>query len=641
MEVGDRRPDGSQVYFERRVIPEFDAQGRVVTLLSISRDITERKKNEDMLRIAAAAFETHEAILITDSKGKVIRVNQAFQAITGYLPEDVLGHSPSMLTKEVCNPEIQAQIWQSIVEKNSWTGEIRGRRKNGDEFPVWLTITAVRDDQNRTSQYVGIFSDIWERKRAQEEIANLAFYDPLTKLPNRRLMQDRFQAALKNAGRTQLYGAVLFLDLDKFKQINDTFGHSYGDLLLIEVAHRLRSCVRETDTVARLGGDEFIVLIEGLPGQDAEASQLAEATAERIRKALALPYLLEDRLHYSSPSIGICLFRDASLTVDALLKFADAAMYQAKEAGRNTVRFYDPVAQQHVDAKNSLESDMRLALEQGQFQLHYQLQVDDAHRPLGAEALIRWLHPHRGLVPPAEFIPVAEESSLIFDIGHWVLKTACQQLQLWAHQATTRALSMAVNVSAKQFLQPNFVESTLALLREHSVDPRRLKLELTEGVMIGNLNEVVDKMSALKALGIKLSLDDFGTGYSSLSYLKLLPLDQLKIDRLFVRNLTGNPRDAILVRTIIDMARNFELDVIAEGVETMAELAFLRQHGCLSFQGYLFGKPLPADQFLAMLGPLGMNPHGAPATLQLGPRNAGCGRRPHIGAATPCRRGQA
>ena len=423
-------------------------------------------------------------------------------------------------------------------------------------------------------QYVGIFCDVSEHKKAQDEILNLAFYDSLTKLPNRRLLQDRFHLALAHSARTLLYGAVLFLDMDRFKQINDSFGHNYGDLLLIEVAERLRSCVREMDTVARLGGDEFVVLIEGV-GEDADEVSLKVAhIADMIRNALALPYILNERIHHSSPSIGVCLFKGNGQSVNALLKYADVAMYQAKDAGRNTVRFYDPVMQQAVEARIALESDIRIAINEKQFALHYQVQVDNADRPVGAEALIRWHHPVRGMISPAEFIPVAEESSQILDIGHWVLETACRQLAVWSKHRDTCALGLSVNVSAKQFRQPDFVADTTALLKAHCIDPVRLKLELTESVMLGNVADVVSKMHALKALGVKLSLDDFGTGYSSLSYLKQLPLDQLKIDQSFVRNITVEARDAILVRTIIDMARNFGLNVIAEGVETQAQLAF-------------------------------------------------------------------
>jgi diguanylate cyclase (GGDEF)-like protein/PAS domain S-box-containing protein len=601
MEVTLQHADGAEVHLERRIVPEFDVDGKVVSLFSISRDITERKKNEDMLRIAAAAFETHEAIIITDTDANIIRVNQAFHDITGYSAEEVLGQNPRILSGGRHDKEFYEKMWQAILSKGSWTGEIWDKRKNGEIYPKWITITAVKDRQGETMQYVGIFNDISERKKAQEEILNLAFYDSLTKLPNRRFLLDRIHSAQALSSRTGLYGAVLFLDLDRFKLINDSFGHSYGDLLLIEVAERIRVCVRSVDTVARLGGDEFVVLVENMSDEVEKATQTIAHIADNIRSVLALPYVLDERIHHSSPSIGVYLFKGDEQSVDSLLKYADVAMYQAKDAGRNSVRFYDPVMQQAVEARTALETDLRQAIQEMQFILHYQVQMDNGNRPLGAEALIRWQHPLRGMVSPAEFIPVAEESSLILEIGNWVLETACHQLAEWSGQGVARGLSLSVNVSAQQFRQSDFVSVIAALLHKYDLDASRIKLELTEGVILNDVNDVAGKMHALKALGVALSLDDFGTGYSSLSYLKQLPLDQIKIDQSFVRNVTDNHKDAILVQTIIDLAQNFGFDVIAEGVETEAQLAFLKQHDCMSYQGFLFSKPLPIDEFTALL----------------------------------------
>ena len=625
MEVTQERADGTEVYLERRIIPEFDTEGNVVSLLSISRDITDRMKNEDMLRVASAAFETHEAILITDVNARIIRVNQAFQDITGYTPEEVLGQNPRILSASRHDKAFYEQMWLSILEKGSWTGEVLDKRKNGELYPKWLTITAVKDNQGNTTQYVGIFSDISERKKAEEEIRNLAFYDSLTKLPNRRLLLERFHTAQIHSSRSNLYGAVMFLDMDRFKLINDSFGHGYGDLLLIEVAERISSSVRSVDTVARLGGDEFVVLLEEMAEGEEDASQKASHIAEKIRSALALPYELNECIHHSSPSIGVCLFKGTRHSVDALLKHADVAMYQAKDAGRNTVRFYDPQMQQAVLARAAQEFDLRSAVAKRQLQLHYQIQVDNTLRALGAEALIRWNYPQRGMVSPAQFIPIAEESSLILDIGYWVLETACQQLAKWGEHEHTRELELAVNVSAKQFRQPDFAEMVGSLMLRHGVNPRRVKLELTEGVVLNDVDEVAAKMHALKALGVKLSLDDFGTGYSSLSYLKRLPLDQIKIDQSFVRNITVDPKDAILVQTIIDMAQNFGFNVIAEGVETEAQLAFLKHHDCMAYQGYLFSKPVPLEEFEALLNTLshsqslgGLLPYNQPVAPHFG-----------------------
>ena len=414
-----------------------------------------------------------------------------------------------------------------------------------------MTWTAVRNERQETSQYVAIFSDITARKRGEEEIRNLAFYDALTKLPNRRLFIDRFHSALSVSARHNNYGAVLFIDLDKFKALNDTLGHDYGDLLLVEVAARIKSCMREMDTVARFGGDEFVVLIEEIGHDRDDASLKVGLVAEKIHEALLRPYRLKEHEHHSSPSIGISLYRGNEQTVDTLLKHADLAMYQAKSAGRNAVRFFDTAMQHNVAAHAELVSDLRRAIELQQLHLYYQVQVDDNNRPLGAEALLRWIHPQRGMVMPEQFIPVAEESALIIEIDDWVLETACRQLVLWGGNAQTRDLLLTVNVSAKHFAMPDFVDKVASMLRKHQVNPARLKLELTERMVLDNLEGTVKKMHALKVLDVSLSMDDFGTRYSSLSYLKQLPIDQLKIDKGFVQAITKGSDDALLVQNIV------------------------------------------------------------------------------------------
>jgi diguanylate cyclase (GGDEF)-like protein len=481
-------------------------------------------------------------------------------------------------------------------------GEIFDKRKSGEIYPKLMKITAVKDEQRKTTHYVSVFSDISERKRSEEEIRNLAFYDTLTKLPNRHLFLDRFSSALSTASRLNCFGAILLIDLDRFKILNDTMGHEYGDLLLIEVATRLKSCVRETDTVARLGGDEFVVLMEDLCDTQDDASRKVGLVAEKIRQLLARPYNIRGHQHLSSPSIGVSLYSGhEKLSADVLVQHADMAMYQAKSAGRNSIRFFDPVMQHKVAAHAALESDLRHAIAQQQLHLYYQMQVDNDHRPVGAEALLRWIHPERGLVLPSVFIPVAEESTLILEIGHWVLDTACRQLSLWAECEQTRNLTLSVNVSAKQFAIPDFVNKVADVLQEHQVNPALLKLELTESMMLENMTATVEKMHALKALGICLAMDDFGIGYSSLSYLRQMPLDQLKIDQGFVQGITVNGRDAMLVQTIIDLAANFHLNVIAEGVETEAQLTFLKHHDCMAYQGFLFSKPVPINEFGQLL----------------------------------------
>ena len=581
----------------------IDHNGEPV-LIGLGMDIAERKQEEQELRVASIAFETHEAIMIIGPDDRIIRVNKAFEKITGYSADEVIGNTPHLLSSGKHDQAFYEAMWQQITGTGQWEGEIWDKRKNGEIYPKRLTVTTVHGADNRVSHYVEVFSDISQRKLAEEEIFSLAYYDTLTKLPNRRLLQDRFGMALAASERSGSYGIVLFLDLDKFKTLNDTLGHGYGDLLLIEVAGRIKACVRGMDTVARMGGDEFVVLIEEVSSDAEEASQKAAHIAEKIRSALAQPYFLEGHEQHSSPSIGVCLYRGRAESVESLLKHADMAMYQAKESGRNTVCFFDPVMQQAVEGRAALEAELRRAVSLQQLRLYYQIQLDNEHRPLGAEALLRWIHPTRGMVSPAQFIPLAEETMLILEIGHWVLESACRQLKLWEQHARTRDLSIAINVSAQQFAMPDFVGQVAAMLRKHRVDPVRLKLELTESVVLDDVQGTVEVMHALKGLGVGLSMDDFGTGYSSLSYLKLLPLDQLKIDQSFVRDITSDPNDAVLVQTIIDMARNFRLNVIAEGVETEAQLAFLKQHGCMAYQGYLFSKPVPLEEFEALLGGL-------------------------------------
>jgi diguanylate cyclase (GGDEF)-like protein/PAS domain S-box-containing protein len=592
-ETRHRHKNGLEIDIEVSTTYMSETQQLVV----FCRDISERKRAEEVMRVAAAAFETHDAIVITDAQSNIIRVNRAFTEITGYTVEDVLGKNPRIMSSGRQDRAFYADMWQHLLAQGSWAGEIWDRRKSGEVYPKWMTISAVKNTRGETTQYVAIFSDISARKQAEEEIRNLAFYDALTKLPNRRLLMDRFRLALSVSVRSQHYGAVLFLDMDRFKVLNDTLGHNYGDMMLVEVAQRIQSCVREMDTVARLGGDEFVVLLEELDPNAELASQKAALVAEKIREALHAPYCLKDNQHHSSPSIGVCLYCGTDESVDDLLKYADMAMYQAKDSGRNAVRFFDPVMQHAVEIRAAMEADLRHAVASQQLELYYQIQMDSEHRPLGAEALVRWRHPKRGMVSPAQFIPIAEESSLILDLGGWVMDTACRQLAEWAKDERTRGFILAVNVSSKQFRQHDFVETVAALLQRHGVDAACLKLELTESVVLEDVTDVVAKMHGLKALGVRLSLDDFGTGYSSLSYLKSLPLDQIKIDQSFVRDITLDQNDAMLVITIIDMAQNFHLNVIAEGVETEAQLSFLKQHNCMAYQGYYFSKPVPIEEF--------------------------------------------
>jgi diguanylate cyclase (GGDEF)-like protein len=392
----------------------------------------------------------------------------------------------------------------------------------------------------------------------------------------------------------------MFLDLDRFKAINDTYGHQAGDQVLKEVARRLVHCVRGVDTVSRLGGDEFVVLLSDIGAEVETASQKSALVAEKIRLALNAPFDLKGYAHHTSPSIGVSMFFGAAEAPEVLLRQADMAMYKAKDAGRNTLRFFSAAMQLAVETHAALEADLRHAVPNGELRLYYQLQVDNQQRPVGAEALARWVHPTRGAVSPLQFIPIAEESSLILDIGEWVLDTACAQLAKWAGVAHLRPLTLAVNVSAQQFRQPEFVEAVAEVLARHEFDHSRLKLELTESVIVNDVDDVVSKMHRLRDMGLTLSMDDFGTGYSSLAYLKQLPLHQIKIDQSFTRDITTDPADAVMVKTIIDLAVNFGLQVIAEGVETQEQLDFLQQHGCMAYQGYLFGKPMAIERFEAL-----------------------------------------
>jgi diguanylate cyclase (GGDEF)-like protein/PAS domain S-box-containing protein len=551
----------------------------------------------EALRISEVIFETNDAIMITDADANIIRVNQAFLDITGYSQEEVIGRNPSMMSSGRHDKAFYSDMWQQLLSNGYWSGELFDKRKNGEIYPKSVKITAVKNERQQITHYVAAFSDLSERKRSEEEIRNLAFHDSLTKLPNRHLFLDRFSGALASAARLNRIGAILLIDLDRFKILNDTLGHDYGDLLLIEVAIRLKACVREIDTVARLGADEFVVLIEDVSDNQDDTSLKVGLIAEKIREALARPYYFNRHQLLSSSSIGVCLYRGNEKSIEELVQHAEMAMYQAKSAGRNTIRYFDPVMQYKVTSHAAMENDLHHAIAQNQLHLFYQMQVDINHRPIGAEALLRWFHPERGLVLPSVFIPIAEESTLILEIGHWVMNAACKQLALWAKNKQTRNLTLAVNVSAKQFAIPSFVESVADVLNAHQVNPSLLKLELTESVMLEDMAATVKKMHALKALGVSLAIDDFGIGYSSLSYLKQLPLDQLKIDQSFVQGITKDGSDAMLVQTIIDLATNFRLNVIAEGVETQAQLTFLKHHECVGFQGFLFGMALPVNDF--------------------------------------------
>ncbi|MCX7277809.1 MAG: EAL domain-containing protein [Burkholderiales bacterium] len=582
-----------EISVARKDIPGH-AEPRFIVL---ARNITLRMQAELDLRIAATAFNAQDGLAITDAQRQILRCNPAFTHITGYTEHEAIGKSLHILNSGRHDRAFYQNMWDTVETQGSWRGDVWNKRKNGDIYPDSRTVTAVHDKNGKITHFVNTFNDITQRKAAEEEINKLAFYDPLTHLPNRRLLLDRLRQAMGLGVRNGQCGALQVIDLDNFKTLNDTLGHDVGDLLLQQVATRLTECVREIDTVARLGGDEFVVLLTQLSSYNAEAAAHAEAVGEKILQSISQPYQLGSHEHQIFASMGVTLYFGQQDSTDELLKQADLAMYQAKSAGRNTLRFYDPQMQAVVNARVKLEADIRRGLAQQQFVLHYQAQVDRQGQVVGAEALLRWPHPERGNISPSEFIPLTEDSGLILPLGHWVLHTACMQLKQWSQSPLTQELSLAVNVSARQFRQADFVESVLHILQNTGAPAHKLKLELTESLLVDDVKETSDKMHALKVHGVGFSLDDFGTGYSSLAYLKRLPLDQLKIDQSFVQDLLTNPKDAAIARTVITLGHSLGLSVIAEGVETMEQRRFLATECCDAYQGYFFARPLPLQDF--------------------------------------------
>jgi diguanylate cyclase (GGDEF)-like protein/PAS domain S-box-containing protein len=548
-----------------------------------------------------------EGMYGVDTGGNCTFVNAAFLQILGFELDEVLGkHIHTLIHHSHADgkpyPSTDCIMYQAYkINQSVHSDKEVFWSKDGTAVPVEYWSHPITEN-DKVIGAVATFLDISERKEKEQRIHQLAFYDALTKLPNRRLLMERALQALAVSARSGRYGALMLLDLDNFKKLNDTKGHDIGDLLLCEVAKRLNKEMREGDTVARLGGDEFVVVLEGLGSVLDEAANQAETVAEKIRNALSEPYQLNENRHQTSPSIGVVMFRGHQENIESLFKYADISMYQAKQAGRNTIRFYDPDMQAAIDLRIELENEIEQALHLQQFCLYYQIQVDNLRRPLGAEVLMRWEHPLRGLVTPAEFIPLAEETGLIVPMGLWALSTACHQLKVWQLDSLTCDLTLAVNVSAKQFRKTDFVDQVRRLLLESGAKPSRLKLELTESTVLENVEDTINKMRELKLLGISFSMDDFGTGYSSLQYLKRLPLDQIKIDQSFVRDITTDINDAAIVQTIIAMTEAMGLNVIAEGVETEAQQEFLNLRGCHAFQGYLFGKPMPLNKFEMLLG---------------------------------------
>ena len=605
-----RRPDGEVRCLRARMGLHHTQEGTTIEL-GVVLDVTQEHQTAAQLREQLDFIQRiasripgfiYQYRIRPDGSACIPYISEAVQELLGISPESVM-QDLSLLEAQVDSHDLQRMrltLERAVHDLMPWQCEYRVHTDDGSVR--WHMTNAVphREPDGGTLLH-GYTLDMTERKCAEEEIERLAFYDALTGLPNRRLLLNRLEHSIAVCLRKQQRGALLFIDLDNFKDLNDTQGHDIGDLLLNQVAQRLVSVVRDADTVARFGGDEFVVMLDNLSSDIGMATIQAETVAEKLLRTLNIPYSLGTAPHYSTPSIGITLFGDERHTVDELLKRADLAMYQAKAAGRNTQRFFDPAMQAALLARSSLEADLRLGLERNELFVQYQPVVNHKGHILGAEALARWRQPERGMISPADFIPLAEQTGLILPLGRHVLRSACLQLVAWAAHPASAPLTVAVNVSARQFRQPTFVSEVREILAETGANPHRLKIELTESMLLGDLECTIERMTQLQRDGVSFALDDFGTGYSSLSYLKRLPLDQVKIDQSFVRDVLTDPNDAAIVRTILALAESLDLVAVAEGVETTGQMGFLRLHGCEQFQGYLFGRPGAAEALEAML----------------------------------------
>ncbi|HEK1008617.1 TPA: EAL domain-containing protein [Pseudomonas putida] len=593
------RADGRKIPIELRLVLVWDDHERFEGVLGVGRDISQQRRAEKDLRMAATVFEhSTSAILITDPAGYIVQANEAFSRVSGYAVSDVLDQLPGMLTVDEQQEGHLRYVLKQLHQRGSWEGEVWLKRRDGERYPAWVGITAVLDDEGDLASYVCFFTDISERKASEQRIHRLAYYDALTHLPNRTLFQDRLHTALQQAERQKSWVVLMFLDLDRFKPINDSLGHAAGDRMLKDMALRLLACVDDDDTVARMGGDEFTLLLQSRATREMALNR-AIHVAENILASLVRPFVLEGREFFVTASIGIALSPQDGSELSQLMKNADTAMYHAKERGKNNFQFYQAEMNASALERLELESDLRHALEQNEFILYYQPQFSgDGKRLTGAEALLRWRHPTRGLVPPGDFIPVIEELGLVVDVGDWVLREACRQLKAW-HKAKVRVPKVSVNISARQFSDGQLGNRIATILEETGLPPACLELELTESILMRDVNEAMQILDGLKVLGLSIAVDDFGTGYSSLNYLKQFPIDVLKIDRTFVDGLPEGEQDAQIARAIIAMAHSLNLAVIAEGVETHEQLEFLREHGCDEVQGYLFGRPMPANQFEA------------------------------------------
>jgi diguanylate cyclase (GGDEF)-like protein/PAS domain S-box-containing protein len=592
----NRRKDGTLFWESASISAVRDENGQCQSYIAVKEDITQQKEVEEQLRMIEAVFSTsNEAIMVADRDGLIKTINPAFSRITGYSLEEVQGRNPSILSSGRHEVDFYQSMWHEIMRQGCWSGEIWNRRKNGTIYPEWLSVSVVYDSEGEPSEYVAVFSDITKRKNDEAQIVRQAYYDELTELPNRTLLSDRLHLAIATADRDEQIIALLFVDLDRFKYVNDSMGHEYGDDLLKQVAERLNGCVRDTDTVARCGGDEFVILLHNIKSESDAAY-----VAQKLIDALSTPFVLAEREIIIGASIGIAMHPGDADTAETLIRNADLAMYKAKQSGRNQAHFFTAAMQEHANQRMTLEQDLRHALERNQLEVYYQpIASGQSGQVVGLEALLRWHHPERGLIPPDQFIPMAEETGLIGSIGEWVLETACRQIQTLA--ASGHELYLSVNISERQRDLGLNAAAVSRVLAEHQISPARLILEITESLLIQDSEETVAWLQGFKDLGVSLAIDDFGTGYSSLSYLKRFPVDTLKIDREFIRDLNNDRYADSLVSAIISMAASLELRLIAEGVETEKQRLSLIGQGCRFMQGYLFCPPLPAEELAQWL----------------------------------------
>jgi len=591
-----RRHDGVYRWILDNGKPYFGQDQNFLGYIGSCTDITEMHESEQELRIAATAFETQEGITVTDARGIILRTNSAFTKITGYEENEVVGKTPALLKSGRQDEHFYRQMWVRLLTDGSWQGEIWNKRKNGEIYPEWLSISAVIDPvTGKISNYVGTFSDISFNKETERQIRHLAYYDELTGLPNRRLFFDHLRQALRVSERTGSYGALFFIDLDNFKQINDTQGHNVGDRLLTDTARRLIESVLEEDRVGRMGGDEYVILLENIGQDSASAIAAAEEAAKRIGRIVGQPYRIGDIDLRITASTGIILFKGSQVSAEELLKYADSAMHLAKNAGRNTIRFFDAGLQAELEKRFELERALQRALDENEFRLYYQAQITGG-KITGVEALVRWQRDSKSIISPGEFIPIAEDTGMIIGIGDWVLKSACAQIKDWETHPAAKFLTVSVNLSTRQLYNVDLIPSIEKILASSGIAPGLLKIEITESIMMKNMTKAASLLLELRNLGLRISIDDFGTGYSSLAYLANLPIDQIKIDQRFTDQMLKVPSSAIIVKAIIGLANDLGIEVIAEGVETDQQRAFLHEHGCHVFQGYLFGQPMPADE---------------------------------------------